>query len=212
MSKKLLAVLFVPVLALAACSSDSDEDLASELGDGTTTEAPATDATVADTTEAPTTEATSDTTVPGGLDAADVENEVSDALSGSLGLAAEDLGLDEEQFACMMGAISDDPDLLAAVMQGSDDPDWVPDGVTMAGLFQVMGACDLAGPVAESIVADDPSLTQEQAECMVTGMFDLPPEVWETMMSSDPTATPDASAMGALFDIFDACGIDPFAL
>lgn len=225
MSKKLLAMLFAALVVLGACSDDGDGDLATQAAGGTTTEAPTddtdapedtTDDTAApDTTETPdTTEPTGDT-APGGLDPAEVEEGLETALSDSLGGltgGSSELPFDDEQMTCMLDGVMADPGLLESLLAADADPTYVASGEDMASLFGVLGECDLTGPVAESLLADMPGLSLEQAECFVGGMIELPAETWDALMgASDPTAPVDPAVATAMLELITTCDIPPTA-
>jgi hypothetical protein len=197
-----ILVMTLVVVVVIKAQDDDDETAEPEPTTTTTTE-------VVETT-------TSTTEGSGGLDPAEVEESVEDALGESLGGitgGGDDLGLDDEQYTCLLGEIGDDPELLAEMIDAGEDPEgYVYTGEVLAGLWEVLAACDLLDDVAEQVAADDPTADAEQVQCVFEGMTELSPEGWDAIMelSEDPGAMPDdPTVLGEILGLFTDCDFVP---
>ena len=84
-------------------------------------------------------------------------------------LEGSDVELTPEQAGCLGDELLADDDLLAVLLVLGIDPDATPTADQIGPLFELFATCDLAPVIAESIQADDPTMTDEQALCARRG-------------------------------------------
>lgn len=121
-------------------------------------------------------------------------------------LEGSDVELTPEQAGCLGDELLADDDLLAVLLVLGADPDATPTADQIGPLFELFATCDLASVIAESIQADDPTITDEQALCISEGMLELQPELIEELVGG--MADPSPEMLDALLGLFSACDLD----
>jgi hypothetical protein len=124
-------------------------------------------------------------------------------------LEGSDVELTPDQASCLSDELLDDDELLAVLVVLGSDPDAEPDPALITPLWGLFSTCDLGSALAESLQAEDPTLTDEQALCVGEGMLDLDPEIVDELLGamSEPGAEPSAEMLEALLDLFSTCDI-----
>jgi hypothetical protein len=125
-------------------------------------------------------------------------------------LQGSDVELTPEQASCLSDELLSDDELLAVILVMGTDPTAEPDAATIGPLWSLFSTCDLGSALAESLQADDATLTDEQALCVADGMLALDPEIVEELLglTGDPGAEPSPEMLGALIELFTTCEID----